>query len=322
LKARPPFTGVTPGAGALFGRTSGNSERVIVPINDSALSGDARGPAFYCVHSAPGVAGTDFLALAQRLGPAIRFYGLQAPASRMLDASFGSSVDSIADYYVDALGRFQPAGPLVLGGHCLGAVIALAMAQRLRARGRQVGPLLAIDGAPENTGAALPYWSPRYWLDLARNLPRWVIHGDLTRNRGPRSLAWSLKKGLKKRAHRIGRAAMGLKRGAVRGGGYSIEGVMDLSPYEPAHRVFINRLYGAVLTYVAGEYPGEVVAYVAQVTPLMYSPQIGRSWRRLAPQTEVLEIPGTHVGMMREPYVEALARDMRARIESFCSKPG
>jgi thioesterase domain-containing protein len=315
-------TGPRPSAGALFGRTSRSSERVILPINDSALGVGAQGPAFYCVHSASGVAGTDFLALARRLEPAIAFYGVQAPASQMLETRFGSSVDSIAEYYADALVKFQPTGPLVLGGYCLGAVIALAMAQNLRARGRQLGPLLAIDGAPENTGASLPHWSARYWFDLARNLRRWAMHGDLTRNRAPRSLAGSLKKGLRKRAYRIGRVAMGLKRGEIRGGGYSIDGIMDLSPYQPAHRAFINRLYGAVLTYVPRQYSGSVVAYEAQVTPLLYSPQIGRAWRKFAPQSEVVGILGTHIGMMREPYVEALARDMRARIAEFSAGLG
>jgi hypothetical protein len=190
---------------------------VILPINDSALSTDAQTPAFYCVHSASGVAGTDFLALAQRLEPSIRFYGIQAPSNQMLDTKFGSSVESIAEHYADALVKFQPTGPFVLGGYCLGAIIAIAIAQNLRARGREVGPLFAIDGGPEHAGAALPHWSPRYWLDLIRNLRGWIVHGDLMRNRTLGSLVWSLKNN----AVAIGRAAIGLKRGETWGGGYS-----------------------------------------------------------------------------------------------------
>lgn len=319
LAATSPATGLRPSAGALFGRTARNSERVIVPINDSALSLEARSPAFYCVHSASGMAGTDFSDLASRLEPAIRFYGIQAPASRMLDAQFGSSLDAIAEYYADALVKFQPSGPFVLGGYCLGAIIALAVAQILRARGREVGPLLAIDGAPENSGATLPRWSPRYWLELLRNLRRWLAHGDLARSRSLRSVAGNLKKSLKKKAHALGRLATGRKRGETWRRGYSIDAIMDLSPYQPAHRAFINRLYGAVLTYVARDYAGEVVVYEAQVTPLLSSPQIGRVWRKFAPQSAVVRILGTHIGMMREPYVAPLAEDMRLRISGFFS---
>ena len=57
----------------------------------------------------------------------------------------------------------------MIGGYCIGAVIALAMAQELRARGREVGPLVVIDGVPENTGVAMRRWRPSYWLELMRN---------------------------------------------------------------------------------------------------------------------------------------------------------
>src|SRR6202011_5006412 len=211
-----PMT-VTRNTTALLGRASRNSERVILPINDSALSKDSQSPAFYCVHSASGVAGTDFLALAQRFEPSIRFYGIQAPPKRMLDVEFGSSVESLANHYAEALVKFQPKGPIILGGYCVGAIIALEMANNLRARGREVGPLFVIDGVPENPGVTLSRWAPRNWLDLARNLRGWFVHGDLMRNRTLRSLIWSLTNN----AYTIAKAAIGLKRGEKLGGGYS-----------------------------------------------------------------------------------------------------
>jgi thioesterase domain-containing protein len=307
---------VTHNTSALLGRASRNSDRVILPINDCALTNDTQNPAFYCVHSASGVAGTDFLALAQCFEPAIRFYGIQAPPKRMLDVQFGSSVESLADHYAEALVKFQPKGPIVLGGYCVGAIIALEMADNLRARGREVGPLFVIDGVPENTGVTLPRWTLRNWLDLAGNLRGWLVHGDLMRNRTLRSLAWSLTNN----AYAIAKAAIGLKRGQKFGGGYSLEGMMDLSPYQPPHRLFIDRLFAALFAYVPKTYSGTVVVYEAKITPLLYLPQIGRTWRNFAPQAEVVNIIGTHISMMRDPYVDALAKDMRMRIAEFFSK--
>jgi thioesterase domain-containing protein len=308
--------GLSRNTSALLGRASRNSDRVVLPINDSALAKDTPSPAFYCVHSASGVAGTDFLALAQRFEPSIRFYGIQAPPKQMLDVKFGSSVESLANHYADALVKFQPRGPIVLGGYCVGAIIALEMANNLRARGREVGPLLVIDGVPENTGVTLPRWELRNWLDLARNLRGWLVHGDLMRNRTFRSLVWSLTNN----AYALAKAAIGLKRGQRFGGGYSIEGMMDLSPYQPSHRLFIDRLFAALFAYVPRRYSGTVVVYEAKITPLLYLPQIGRTWRGFAPQSEVIDIVGTHISMMREPYVDALAKDMRTRIATFFSK--
>jgi thioesterase domain-containing protein len=298
---------------ALFAHASRNSERAIVPINDCALDSGTPRPAFYCVHSASGVAGTDFLDLARRLEPSIRFYGIQAPPKQMPHADFGKSVESLADYYVDALLNFQPTGPLLLGGYCVGAVIALAMTERLRALGREVGPLLVIDGVPENTGAAMSRWNPRYWYDIIRNVRGWLSHGDLMRTRTLHSLLWSISNN----ASALGKSAIGLKRGQKLGGGYAIDSIMDVSRYPPVHKSFVNRLFEALFAYTPKVYSGNVVVYEAAVKPLLYSPQIGRMWQSIAPQVEVLEVVGTHISMMHEPYVDALAADIGKRVSAF-----
>ncbi|MEY2539181.1 MAG: hypothetical protein QOG67_2921 [Verrucomicrobiota bacterium] len=311
----PLSTALPRNTNALFAHASRNSERTIVPINDCALADDAPRPAFYCVHSASGVAGTDFLDLARHLEPAIRFYGIQAPPKQMPDIEFGTSVESLASYYAAALNKFQPEGPLLLGGYCVGAVIALAMADHLHALGREVGPLLMIDGVPENTGVALSRWNLRYWFELARNVRGWLSHGDLMRSRTLHSLLWSISNN----ATAIGKGALGLKRGQKLGGGYAIEGIMDVSRYQPVHKSFVNRLFQALFDYRPKSYSGSVVVYEATVKPLLYLPQIGRIWRKFAPQTEIVEIVGTHISMMHEPYVYRLAKDIQRRVVVFFS---
>jgi thioesterase domain-containing protein len=300
---------------ALFARTSRNSGRVILPLNDVALEQNSTAPPFYCVHPVSGVAGTDYLQLACRLNPSVRFFGIQAPLDKMSNPDFGDTLESLADYYTDALTEFQPTGPIMIGGYCLGAVVALAMARNLRARGREVGPLIAIDGAPENIRTDLTPGNVRYWLELARNVPGWVAHGDLARQGSLRSLLASLAKN----ATVICKGAMGLKRGEKWGGGYALDGMMDLSIYPPAHRLFINRIFAALFDYVPERYPGEAVVYEAKTTHLMYVPQIGRIWRQFAARTEVVKILGTHIGIMRAPYVDSMARDLLARILGFFS---
>ena len=52
---------------ALFARVSQNA-RVVVPINNAAADPRCDAPAFYCVHSLSGAGGTDFIALANRVG--------------------------------------------------------------------------------------------------------------------------------------------------------------------------------------------------------------------------------------------------------------
>jgi len=298
---------------ALFARISRSSDRVILSATDAASPTTSSSPAFYCVHSVSGAAGTDFLDLARRLEPTIRFYGIQAPPKQMLDFEFGKSMESLASYYSDALCEFQPSGPLVLGGYCVGAVIALEMAKNLRARGREVGPLIAIDGTPENAGERLHRWQPRYWLELARNIPSWIGHADLMRSLSLRSFLSSLSKNLSA----VGTGMVGLKRGEKLGGSYAMDRIMDLSLYPPFHRKFINRLFNALFAYIPQEYSGEVAVYEAQTTPLLYLPQVARTWRNFAPHSDIVSVAGTHIAMMHEPYVDALAEDMRRRILTY-----
>jgi thioesterase domain-containing protein len=186
------------------------------------------------------------------------------------------------------------------------------MAKKLRAMGRELGPVIAIDGAPENIDV-LSAWHPTYWAEMARNVPRWLMHADLMRSRSVHSLMWSLSK----HAVAIGKGALGLKRTEKLGGGYSIDRVMNLSLYPAEQRLFINRLFSAMFSYFPEQYPGDVVVYEAKVAPLLYLPQVGRTWHRIAPRSEIVGIVGTHIGIMHDPYVSALADDMRARVVKF-----
>ncbi len=304
---------VTRSSAALFAGASVFAGRVITPLNNCALSNDASLPQFFCVHSLSGAAGTDFLGLAERVDPKIRFYGIQAPPKAMPNVDFGASVESIAAYYADALVEFQPEGTLFIGGYCIGAVIALAMANNLIARGRQVGPLVAIDGVPENTSFALRRWMPRYWFEFLHNVYLWGTHPRLVRSRTMPSVFQSIVNNMAA----ICKELLGMNRAQRFGGGYSVESYIDISRYQPEHLAFINRLFNAIFEYEASRYSGDVIVYEAVVKPPLRLPQIGRIWKNLASRVKVVEIVGTHYHMMREPYVDALASDLTQRISEM-----
>jgi thioesterase domain-containing protein len=303
----PPRT--TGALNALFSRISRNSDRVILPINDIALSEDRSAPAFYCVHSLSGAGGTDFSELAG-LMPAIRFYGIQAPPKKMQDGTFGDSVRSIADHYASDLVKFQPEGRFLLGGWSAGAAIGLAVAQNLQARGREVALLAAIDTAPENTGLGLRPWDPRYILEVVGNLSGWFIHDVFATKGGlPRLLQ---RVSSKIAAHR--KMALARARGEKMFSGYAVEGFMDLSTYPVYQQSFMKRLYNSLITHIAEGYSGKVVVYEATIKPLFKLPQVGRVWRRFAPNSTLVRIKGTHLSILREPSINVLARDLQKRI--------
>lgn len=98
-----------------------------------------------------------FGALARRLGPEQPFYALQ-PRGINGGARLHGSVDAMATHYVRELRRTRKRGPYLLGGRCLGAVVAYEMARKLEARGEEV-PLLAV------LDSGGPLWQPRLLAD-------------------------------------------------------------------------------------------------------------------------------------------------------------
>ena len=302
---------------ALFARVSRDSERVVVPINDSALGKNTALPAFYCVHDITGGALSDFVALAQRLETTARFYGIQAPPKKMEEADFGKSIESMADYYVEALSKFQPQGQLLLGGYCAGAIVALEIAKKFRDKGRDVALLIALDAVPENTSAELRPWNPSYLVALARNLPAWFIYGGLKKQKDSHSLL----RRISSNAIALGRIAMGRRPTQRLDGGYDISDSMSLSRYPPEQRSFINRFYEACFAYFPQQYSGDVVVYEANVTPVLYLPQIGNRWRSIAAGCVIVGVPGTHLRMLHEPQVSEIASDLQRRIASPPLKP-
>ncbi|MEO8486394.1 MAG: alpha/beta fold hydrolase [Betaproteobacteria bacterium] len=58
------------------------------------------------------------------------------------------TVEAIAEACVDELLAFSPRGPRLLGGHCLGGVVALEIALQMEARGERVEKLAVLDSYP------------------------------------------------------------------------------------------------------------------------------------------------------------------------------
>jgi len=98
---------------------------------------------FFCIAGSGGLA-LNFLPLARLLGPEQPFYGLQAQGieSRALP---DATLSRAAIRHVKAIRSVQPHGPYLIGGHSLGGVLALKVAQRLRELDEEVALLVIID---------------------------------------------------------------------------------------------------------------------------------------------------------------------------------
>jgi pimeloyl-ACP methyl ester carboxylesterase len=112
-------------------------------------------PPFFCVHGGGGNV-IHFRVLAYYLDPDQPFYGLQ-PQGMDGKQPFHTSVEDMAEYYIQEIRAIQPEGPYFLGGYCFGATVAYEMAQQLISQGQEVAFLVSFGGAtwdyPESLGS-------------------------------------------------------------------------------------------------------------------------------------------------------------------------
>lgn len=297
---------------ALFALAARNSEQCILPLNQGAHNPNDGRPTFFCIHSISGAGGSDFLDLAKALEADVRFFGVQAPPKWVRQPDFGASVISLAQAYAQAIDQSAPDGPILIGGWSAGATIALETARQLKVRGRAIGLLVAIDAAPENTSAGLPVWSPRYLYEVARNLPAWSLEIGLAR---PSLLFGRLNRGLSA----FGAGLKRMRSGQPRPRPHPVAMFTDLGRYPAVQAKFMMRLYDAIMDYRPAPFTAPVLAYEAKITAPLHLPQVGRIWRKIAPQAEVVRLAGAHLTIVRPPYVQALARDLARRLKAIAT---
>ncbi len=272
----------------------------IVVMNEGDLD-----PHCYCIHSVTGdVAG---LAGFARYFGALRLHGIQVP-KRDMTLHLDIAIETMARRHVSLLEAFQPQGPIHLIGWSAGAIVALEMAQQLRARGRDVPLLVALDGAPCNTGGGLNPRDPRYLFKLIANLPRWISE-DLrtsdwsvqgTRNRLSEKLAARRSAGRLEDLDTLDCAA--------------VESVIARPGWSPAQKAFVHTMYKALASYVPRPYAGKVLAFETGTQPLFHLRQVGAAWRAIADALEIVPVRGNHSGIVLEPNAALLATKVKQRL--------
>ena len=270
--------------GALFraptieqlGRVLGEEERdprwsCMVPVVPQGSK-----PALFCIH---GGAGTIlfFYDLARYLGDDRPVYALQAQGLYG-GAPPHSSVEEMAQRYLQEIRAVQERGPYYLVGYCFGAIVAYEMAQRLLEEGEEVAILASLNGP-----------CPRY-----RNVPAGDPAAGVLRS------VRSYLRGLLRKADRW-RAA------------YYRRQNMPL-PDALRERFFLVNNSRAEHFYQARPYPGSMAIFRAK--GLYGDPYLG--WAELVVGGfTVCDIPGYHVdhrSMMEEPAVKVLAGELRREL--------
>ena len=125
-------------AGVLRSAGADQSISSLVPIQPTGSR-----PPFFCVHGTEGAVSI-YQDLARHLSPDQPFYGLQ---SQGLDGKLPplTTIENMAALYLKEIRKLQPKGPYFVGGHSMGGIIALEMAQQLQRNGEIVGLVALFD---------------------------------------------------------------------------------------------------------------------------------------------------------------------------------
>jgi amino acid adenylation domain-containing protein len=244
--------------------------------------------------------------LAQLLGQDQPFYGLQAHGQDGRTLKY-SSVEEIAQSYIEAMRTVQAHGPYYLGGYSLGGVIAFEMAQQLLSAQEEVAFLALFD-------AYNPARLPRRYT-LARRL-KLRLHATLGLSRVDKlryflelACAKVIAKMSKWRGdiHRFLFRINPSNRTIVRA---ELRALHVLSAYMQASDVYQPRTYMGQLTLFRAQDPDDGCEHAPD-----------RGWGEFAQGgLEIHDVPGPHESIFKEPYIEALAQRLQTCLKHAASR--
>ncbi|MEN8218026.1 MAG: amino acid adenylation domain-containing protein [Pseudomonadota bacterium] len=227
------------------------------------------------------------------LGQEQPVYGLQA---RGWDGkqSPHSDVEAMATDYLNEVRTVQPEGPYLLGGECIGGLVAFEMAQQLQAQGQKVGLLVLIDTVLLKGMSYVTY--PVYkTLELHHWKARLKHHWKTVPQLAPKKLLPYLFDKAKKAIGRV----------FTRN---------DIPQVQQIQQERMDAHINTLRRYRPKVYPDTLVLLVTEgLSKQMQDPTLG--WENLAVRgLEIYKLPGEHASYLGE-QVQNTAQRLRACLE-------
>jgi thioesterase domain-containing protein/acyl carrier protein len=241
------------------------------------IQGGGESVPLFCV-SMPNVNALGYLTLARYLGRNQPVFGLQAQYPEDLEGEHSQeAVDQMATEYLKELRAVRPKGPYQFVGLCRGAHIAYEMARRLEQEGEQVALVGILDTwVVENTYNVffyLEHYAKRF-LTLTRLGFKYQLQFIRKKARGALTT--------------IGRSEAKRKR-------------------NPIHEVYFPGPGFEPRTY-----KGRIAVFRARKQPRQRIRDVSLGWGKLAlGGVDVYFIPGGHTSVLKEPFVEGLATELK-----------
>jgi amino acid adenylation domain-containing protein len=274
---------------AELARQAGEESPSVLAVNEHGtqtpffyLHGDLFGGGFYSSK------------LSRALGPERPFYVL--PPCDVRSRSAAPSVEEMAVTHLQTLRSVRPNGPYIIGGFCLGGIVAYELAQQIAASGQKVEMLLLIDASPEDkmlraTRRLCELCGRWTGWDEERQLHhfrRWWLRREQFaqwRKEDARAQARLLFSQVRRTASLVWKKSHPKVTNA------------DASPTTAGlanHRDVLASFLWAAAGYRAREYRGAMVTLLSEDL-LDRGDHLENAWRRLAPEVIVRSLKGSHL---------------------------
>lgn len=259
----------------------------------------------------PGIGGNvlSYYDLAHLLGPEQPVYALQSRGLDGIEKPITRLCD-IAAHFVREVRSVQARGPYLLGGACVGGVVAFEMAHQLVAAGEEIALLAMFDSWPPSVhrAALIPQYAPPF-LTVPVALGKGICRLPRALLRMPRR-AWF--------SHLRGRLESAKE----------IVGRRNIYEADTAglYTDLVSRSnYWAMFKYFPKPYAGEIVFFVATERRLSSSyAEPAALWRKFAQNgCRVHRVNAADSGaMLAKPHVIQVARELRRELALAAPVPG
>jgi amino acid adenylation domain-containing protein len=236
-----------------------------------------------------------FRELADYLGSDQPFYGLQAKGLDGKETPY-TSLEEMADHYVQEIREFQPTGPYFIGGHSFGCIVAFEVAQQLYAQGQEVALLALLDQAVSRN-IQVPLWD---WLSgHVKNL---LSLGY------PEQVAYVVGRLQAKIQHKIPQQIRQF---------YKNLGDKEVAEHKERFNTVMQANIQAINDYELQVYPGKVTLFRAKIgSPRRYALDPIGGWGEFAlGGVDAIDVPGDHMTLIKEPHLPVLAAKLKACLD-------
>jgi thioesterase domain-containing protein len=231
------------------------------------------------------------ISLAKELGDDQPFFFVTLTARDIALLGETPSMKDIAAYILPKIFTMQPKGPYILGGACVGSVLAYEVASQLRAAGEEVSVLLLLDAPTQ------PYLKSSKAMSTKLMHPRFYLY----------------------RAARVGwrRSLANLYGRAIKYSPRSIRSRLPALENNVAHRMLEN----AALNYQHARYKGKVLLLLAKERDPLFD--FLPAWKSIiASDLDVYFVQGRHRDLIASNNVREVANLIQGSLEECSAGDG